>query len=180
MLAAGVFATRVAKQFELSSDSVWRHWKLHVSQEKKNSLIATGLTDVKVDVNKLRKTEAESVLQNMLATRAQQQRIADKCEGIGLYQEAIRATVAVQKNLETTAKIVGELKNGNTVVHNNILLSPNWLVMRRAIAEALRPHPEVQREVLGAIRAVETGAGVNISNARAVELKAIDNSEAQQ
>jgi hypothetical protein len=178
-LANGVSMVKVARQFEgLTKWGLSRHFRLHVSPARKDKL-RVGASDLKVDLDTLKRAESESLLQNLIAERARLQRIADLCEGVGNFQDATRASTAVVRVLELVAKYLGELKTGSTSVTQNFLLAPDWVNLRRAIATALRPFPEAQRAVLEAVRAHESSAGVEINAHHAVERPALEHKGAE-
>ncbi|MES1192658.1 MAG: hypothetical protein ABUS47_16475 [Steroidobacter sp.] len=179
MLANGVNAAQVSRQFNISHYSVWRHWTKHVSDDAKASLVVVGKSDAKIDLDALKRIESESLLQNLITERARLQRIADTCERLANFQDATRASAGIVKILEIAAKYLGELKTGNTTIHNNFLLSPDWLHLRRVIATALRPHAEAQRAVLAALQSYEHENGVVINHAHAKELPALPHGDPQ-
>lgn len=179
MLANDVDPSRVARQFStqskpLSRWAVRRHWLEHVSQDKKDRLRIVGASDITVDIEAIKRLESESLLQNLVAERARLQRIADKAEDIGNYQDATRASTALVRVLELLAKYLGELRIGNTTINNNFLISPDWVDLRRVIATALRPFPDAQRAVVAAIRQHEEQRGVEITHAHAIEKPALE------
>lgn len=182
-LANGVDASRVARQFfagdKAARFAVRRHWIKHVTAAKKDSLRLVGLSDPKVDLDKLKTIEAESLLQNLVYERARLQRIADASEAVGNFQDATRSSTALVRLLELTAKYLGELRVGHTTINNNLLLSPDWVQLRRIIVTALRPYPEAQRAVVAAVREYEAGSGVEVSARHAIELPALRHAEAE-
>jgi hypothetical protein len=175
-IANGVSLLKVARQYggELTKQNLSRHWIKHVTPARKEKLRVVGPADVELDLDALKRAEGESLLQNLIAERARLQRIADLSESVGHYTDATRASVAVVKVLELIAKYLGELRTGNTTIHQNFLLTADWVSLRRVIAEALRPYPEAQRAVLAAVRAHESSAGVEITHAHAVERPPLD------
>lgn len=168
MLSNGVARRKVAEQFGLSQSAIWRHWKNHMPQDVKERLAVTGVSDPKVDLEKLKRVESDSLLQNLISERARLQRIADECENIGNHTDAVRASTAVIRTLESIGKLLGELKVGGTTIHQNFSVSPDWFQMRRLLVTALRPHPAAQRAVLAALRDYEASRGADASHALTV------------
>jgi hypothetical protein len=105
------------------------------------------------DLAKLKQTESEGLLQNLVHERARQQRIADKAEKIDDFANATRASVAALKSSELIAKLLGEIKTGN--VTQNILITPEFHAFRTAVVQALRLHPEAKRAVLAQLQRLE-------------------------
>jgi hypothetical protein len=174
-LANGVSMMKIARQFEgLTKWGLSRHFRKHVSEARKNKLKVTGLSDAKVDLEALKRAEGESLLQNLVSERSRFQRLADTCESAGNFADSIRAASGVVNILSVIAKLLGEIRTGNTTINNSFLLSPDWLNIRRALATALRPFPEAQRSVLSALRTLESSAGVEITHAHAIERPALE------
>jgi hypothetical protein len=171
MLANHVSGPKVAKQFCLSKDSIWRHWVRHVSAEQKARLKVAGASDAKVDLERLKRTESESLLQNFIAERVRLQRIADVCESLNNFSDAVRASAAVIRVIESTAKLLGELKTGRMTINQSFLLSPDWFQIRKLLSESLRPYPPAQQAVLSALRQYEGSQGADVTGARSIALK---------
>jgi len=158
----------IAREYGLSKHSVWRHWRDHVPENRKASLQLAGMTDPSVDLDALKRTESETLLQRLVVEIARLQRIADACESVRNYQDATRASTAIVRVLELEARYLGEIRAGNTTIHQSFLLSPDWFQLRRVIATALRPYPDAQRAVLAALREHEAVQGADVSSARAI------------
>jgi hypothetical protein len=62
---------------------------------------------------------------------------------------ALKAIARVEKQLELEAKLIGELNETPSV---NIVMTPEWIVMRTAIFWALQPYPDARLAVAGALK----------------------------
>lgn len=62
------------------------------------------------------------------------------------------------KNLETVAKLVGELVNVHEHRHIGLLLSPDYHRLREALTRALAPFPQAARAVAVALGGMEAEA----------------------
>jgi len=58
----------------------------------------------------------------------------------------------LQGQLELTAKLMGELDERPQI---NVLVAPEWILVRTALLDALRPFPEARVAVLGRLTALE-------------------------
>lgn len=166
----GVTHARVAMQFGISSDSVWRHMRRHTTAEARAKLKLLGLSDSKVDVEALKRSESESLLQNLIGERVRLSRLADRAESIGSIGDATRASRAIIDVLGLVGKVLGELNVGRVTVHQSVVMSADWFRLRGVLASALRPFPAAQAAVLQALRDYERSQGVDVNGARAIEL----------
>ncbi len=67
-------------------------------------------------------------------------------------QTALKAVDRIQRQIELQAKLLGQLDERPQV---NILMAPEWLIVRSALLTALAPHPEARRAVVGALVSIE-------------------------
>lgn len=169
----------ITAEFGMHRTSIWRHWRRHVSDTRKVSLVTAGLPrDSKIDLETLKRNEGESLLHNLLAERARLTRIADLCELTGNHKDSVAASTAIVRTIELGAKYIGQLRVGNTTITNNVsfLLSPDWVSLRAAIVTALRPFPDAQRAVIEAVGQHEATRGIEINRHHVRELPALEQS----
>jgi hypothetical protein len=151
-LANNTAVRNIAKRYNLSKDSCYRHRRGHMPAALLQQLQVTGKGNP-TDLATLKRTESEGLLQNLVHERARQQRIADKAETIDDFANATRASEASRKTSELIAKLLGDLKTGN--VTQNILITPEFHAFRTAVVQALRLHPDAKRTVLAALQRLE-------------------------
>ena len=96
---------------------------------------------------------ADDLLGEALRLQRRLERIADRAETAGHWPSAIAALSAVRGYLELRAKLRGELPDGT-----NILIAPEWLVVRTALLSALQGHPEARTAVSERLMALELEA----------------------
>lgn len=142
----------IAKAYNLSKDTLYRHRRNHMPLSLMQQLQVTGKAYA-TDLEQLKKTESEGLLQNLVHERARQQRIADKAELVDDFANATRASEASRKTSELIAKLLGDLKVGK--VTQNILIAPEFHAFRTAVIQALRGFPEAKREVLASLQRLE-------------------------
>lgn len=153
-LANGTPVRTIEAAFGLKKDALYRHRRNHMPADLIAQLQATGRRTSAADLENLKRTESEGLLQNLVHERARQQRIADKAELLDDYANATRASVAALKSSELIAKLLGDIKTGNTTTQN-ILIAPEFHAFRTAVIHALRAHPEARLAVLGALQKLE-------------------------
>jgi transposase len=151
-LANGTAVRNIAKRYNLSKDSCYRHRRGHMPAALLQQLQVTG-KGYPTDLAALKRSESEGLLQNLVHERARQQRIADKAETIDDFANATRASEASRKTSELIAKLLGDLKTGN--VTQNILIAPEFHAFRSAVIQALRPFPEAKKAVLGSLQRLD-------------------------
>ena len=83
----------LGKRYGLSSDSVWRHGQRHMTAELHGHLMTRGRMTPQ-DLENLRVTESEGVLQHLVAVRGRMYGLMDVAEQQGDYRAA--ATIGSQ------------------------------------------------------------------------------------
>jgi len=92
-LARGVSVRALAKRYDVGPDSIYRHAKNHLPPQLRASLI-TG-PDLDIDLDKLRETEGQSLLANLIALRGRLFASLDVAEEAGDGRTAIQLLRAV-------------------------------------------------------------------------------------
>ncbi len=109
--------------------------------------------------------EAREIAQATHAIDVVRQLRAINAAALGVLKDArerkqgelvLKAVDRVHRQVELQAKLLGELDERPTV---NVLVSPEWLAVRGALLEALRPYPEARAAVAGVLTKAEAGDG---------------------
>jgi len=153
-LANGVPVRTLATRHDLSKEACYRHRKNHMPPQLLAQLKTRGRAQ-EIDLEKLRITESEGVLQHLVAVRGRLYCLADEEQEVGNYSNSARILSFLLKNLETTAKLLGDLKTGDTNITNNILVSDDYHQIRTAIVQALKPYPDARRAVAHVLQNIE-------------------------
>lgn len=154
-LARGVSVTALSRRYKVSTDSLYRHSNNHLPPQLRAKLIA-GPSLEGVDLDALRETESQSLLAHLIALRNRLFASLDVAEEYRDGAMVTRTTAQLHTNLELTAKLLGDLSTGNTTT--NILIAPQYVEMRVALVDALRPHPEAARAVAAVLHRIEATA----------------------
>jgi hypothetical protein len=156
-MANGVGIDTLADRFSLHRQALWRHKRFHMTEDQLRRLKLTGYSDPRTDLEALKRTETESLLANLISERVRQARIADAAEADQQWSVASKASGELVRTLKTIGTLLGEIHTGNTTINNqfNLLIDPQWLEIRRAITQALRPHPVALRAVADALQTIE-------------------------
>ncbi len=107
------------------------------------------------ELESLRIEESSSLLEHLVHQRAKLYRLVDSCEDIGDVRSAFAGHARISVNLEQTAKLLDLFATHATTVHQNLVISPDYLQLRHALLRALAPHPEARRAVVDVLRALE-------------------------
>ena len=141
-LVTGAPYRSVAKRFELSESSVYRHKTEH---------LLTHLLKAR-EVKEI--AQADDLLDQVRDLQAHALDILERAEKAGDLRTALAAISQARGNLELLGKLAGELDERPVV---NLNISPEWLELRAVIVGALEPHPAAHRAVLRALESVGNG-----------------------
>ena len=135
-LVSGTPYRSVAKRFELSESSVYRHKTEHLPA---HLLKAREVEEV---------AQADDLLDQVRHLQAHALDILERAEKAGDLRTALAAISQARGNLELLGKLAGELDERPVT---NVLISPQWLELRAVIVGALGPHPGAREAVLKAL-----------------------------
>jgi hypothetical protein len=141
-LVTGTPYRSVAKRFNLSESSVYRHKTEHLLA---HLLKAREVEEV---------ARADDLLEQVRRLQGRALDILERAEKAGDLRTALAAISQARGNLELLGKLAGELDERPVV---NLNVSPEWLELRAIIVGALEPHPEAHRAVLRALENASDG-----------------------
>lgn len=141
-LVSGAPYRSVAKRFELSESSVYRHKTEHLPA---HLLKARDVEEA---------AKADDLLEQVRHLQGRAIDILERAEKAGDLRTALAAISQARGNLELLGKLAGELDERPVV---NLNISPEWLELRAVIVGALEPHPAARRAVLRALESVRNG-----------------------
>ena len=152
-LARGVSVRALTTRYGLSRDALYRHQSKHLPPQLRASLVAGP--DLDIDLDKLRETESQSLLANLVNLRGRLFSSLDVAEENGDGNMLARVAGQLHNNLELTAKLLGDLSSGNSTTINNVLVMPQYVEMRVELVNALKPFPEAARAVANVLHTIE-------------------------
>lgn len=159
-LARRVSMRALAQRYDVGPDSLYRHAKHHLPPQLRATLLAGP--DLPIDLDKLRETESQSLLSNLIAIRRRLLGSLDVAEESGDGGMISRVAGQLHRNLEITGKLLGDLNSGTTI-NNNVLVLPVYMEMRVALVRALQPYPEARQAVAAVLHAIEHRAAADIA-----------------
>ena len=135
-LVEGRSARALAALHRVSDDAVTRHRAhLLVPLKQAREVHAEAAEEV---------AQAIDVVRQLKAINAASLAILSEARGRGDVDTALKAVDRIQRQIELQAKLLGELDERPQV---NVLIMPEWLAVRSALLEALRPFPEARSAV---------------------------------
>jgi hypothetical protein len=152
----------LAKRFELSKDSIFRHRRLHMSAQLV-AAIAMAAHPSAVDLEQLERSESEGLLGALVGQRARLQLLSELAFEQGEISAATSVERAITQSLELTSRLLGMIVQRHDVRSTSILISGDYLALRAAIIGALKPYPEASRAVGAALAQLELEAAQTIT-----------------
>jgi transposase-like protein len=158
-LARGVSITALSRRYGISTDAIYRHRKAHLPAQLRARLIAGP--DLDIDLDRLRETESQSLLANLVALRHRLFAALDVAEEAGDSAMVARVTHQLHENLQITGRLLGDLGVGS--ITQNILIQPQYVELRFAIVGALRAFPAAAQAVAEVLHRLEDKAATAIT-----------------
>lgn len=155
-LANKIPARVLAKRYGFRDhNTIARHKRNHMQPELIAHLMTRGRMDA-VELENLRLVESEGVLHHLVTVRGRLYAAMDDAHVLEDYKAVATIADKISKNLEITAKLLGDINTGTVNVTNNLLLMPEYHGLRTAIMQALAKHPEAFNDVTAALRSYES------------------------
>jgi hypothetical protein len=139
-LVSGTPYRSVAKRFEVSESAVYRHKVDHLPA---HLLKAREFEEV---------AQADDLLDQVRDLQTRALDILERAEKVGDLRIALAAISQARGNLELLGKLAGELDERPVV---NVLLSPQWVMIRTTMLEALSAYPEAHSAVAESLMDLE-------------------------
>ncbi len=152
-LARGVSPRALARRYKVGIDSLYRHEKNHLPPQLRAKLIAGP--DLDIDLDRLKETESQSLLMNLVSVRQRLLASLDTAEDAGDGNMLSRVSGQLHKNFEITGRLLGDLSAGGTTINNNVLVMPAYVEMRVELVKALQPFPEARQAVAAVLHRLE-------------------------
>ena len=155
----GVSLNILAEKFGISRDSIFRHFRNHVSEARRAELLA-GPARVEQLANAAA-DESRSLLDYLAITRSvlfsQFLSCAEAGDRAGVAFIAGKLLDALREH----GRVTGELRqlSGISITNNvlNISSSPSFLALQDGLLRIARAHPEARSEIVKLLRGLEAG-----------------------
>ena len=143
-LVDGVALRDIAGRFGLTKSSVERHKAEHLSEALAKAREAEEVA------------RADDLLDQLRTLQKVTMGILGRAINANDLRTAVSAVGQARGNLELLGKLLGELDERPQV---NILLAPEWVIVRGVLIEALMPWPDARSVVASRLLALEAGNG---------------------
>ena len=162
-LVAGEPAPRIAALHRVSEDALLRHRANHLPKLLAQARDRETARETDRATALAEQAEAREIAQATHAIDVVRQLRAINAAALGVLEDArerqqgelvLKAVDRVHRQVELQAKLLGELDERPVV---NVLVSPQWLAVRAAMLDALRPFPEARAAVADRLVALEAG-----------------------
>lgn len=147
----------LANKYGLTKESIFRHKNRHLTPQLRAALLK-AVRPSEIDLEQLKHSESEGLLQHLVAQRARLYALSDQAETLGDLRAAAQLQGRLISNLELTAKLLGELRTASATVVTNILVSEEYHTLRAALIQALRPFADARQAVARVLQSVEAKA----------------------
>ena len=137
-LASGQVPAAVSALFRVSEDAVTRHKARHLPAALAKAQDAHEVAT------------ADGLLRELLALRDRAYTLLETAESAGDVRTALMGIREARECLALMGRIAGELKDAPTV-QVAVVTSPEWVAIRSAMMDALRPYPDAQQAVSAAL-----------------------------
>ena len=139
-IVEGVPLDSLAKTYKLTKAALYRHHKNHIPAQLVNARDA------------MEAAAADTLMGRIIALNGKAEDVYSRA----IKSENLNAAIASVRELrgitELYAKITGELQ-AQTV--NNVIIMPEWVMLRNTILNALEPYPEARRAVVEAMGRID-------------------------
>ena len=139
-------APAIAQRFGVSKDALHRHRSKHLSAATRAAVLAGSQKPSGVDLKRLKVSEAEGLLSQLVMQRARLQQHSDMALDIGDIRVGVLVERQITTNLELVSKLLGQLVHVSEHRFTSVLLTPG---LHRAAA----------RDHRGAARSPRGGQG---------------------
>src|SRR5258707_6433437 len=160
-IVAGVGCRTIAARFNVGRSSVARHAKSHLTAAQRAAL-ATAAQPLAIDADALAEREGANLLSHVAAQRQRLLADGDTARQLGDVNATVAAERALTATLIVTGRLVGQFTTKIDVRHSHVLLSEDWIMLRRDLMTALRAHPAAMRAVVAVVQAREATAAKGI------------------
>jgi hypothetical protein len=149
-IANSVSIPKLADRYNISKDALYRYART-IPAERLAMLRYPREGESPVDLENLRRTESELVLQRVTTKLSDMEMLFRLCIEDDDRRSAISAAREYREFLEIEARMLGELVTGDRHLHVHLTSSPEYLKLRARLVAALTPYPEALAAVMDAL-----------------------------
>lgn len=160
--AQGASVRAIAKKYSINFYAVHRHWKVHVTNERKASLLMGPVRRAALAARV--SEESESILDHLKAVRAGLYSLYDAAITAGDFNGAAMLAGRLHEGLREMARLTGQLAQSPLISNTtNIFLLPAFAEVQNLLVKTLAAHPAARTAVIAAFREMEQRATVPVA-----------------
>ncbi len=141
-LVSGEALRGIARRFAVSEDALFRHRSDHIPAALAKATEAEAVAD------------ADDLLAQVQDLRRIAMHLLARASAAGDLRTALAGVREARACIETLLEVEGEIDRRLQV---NILIAPEWVMVRSALMAALAPYPDARAAVSGHLVALEAG-----------------------
>jgi hypothetical protein len=157
-LAKGTPIRHIAKRYNISTHVLYRF--RHALPAPLRAAHMVRKLKAGADLDQLKITEAEGILQNLAMQRCRLLLVQDAALEAGDRREVAYISDCLNRNIKATGQYLGEFQRVTAQVSLNILISDEYLTLRSQLMGALAPFPAARKAVALALQAAEAKAAI--------------------
>ena len=174
--ASGASLDSLARRFSVSRDSVWRHWREHVSADLKTSYLA-GPTTI-AELRERAAAEGGNVLDYLQTLRSiLMGAITSSAEAQSAFTLAT-LSARLLAVLREIGRITGEIERLNPSINVTtnvaIMNDARMIELQSGLLKVARAHPAVRADIVALLRSLDGDTLPAPSNAPLIEARAIN------
>jgi hypothetical protein len=142
----------------MSDVSLLRHRNNHLAEQVQDATEARRVEQAATTAPKAvtdPSSEPLDVLAQLRAVNAATLRVLQDARVSGDGRLVLLAVDRVQKQIELSARLLGDLDDRPQI---NLLVAPEWLLVRSTLLDVLAPYPDARTAVASALVALEASA----------------------
>jgi hypothetical protein len=164
--AAGASLESLAKKFRVHKDSIWRHWRDHVSADLKTAYLAGPATIAELKERAV--AEGGSILDHLAILRSiLMGAVVASAEANSAFTLATLSGRLVEV-LKEIGKITGEIErlNPSISITNNlaIMSDPRMIELQSGLLAIARSHSEVRSDLIALLRNLDSRPQLTTQN----------------
>lgn len=149
--ASGVSIDKIAEKFGLSRDMVWRHWRDHVDEARRQTYL-TGPA-LLGELSEIAAEESSSVLDHLRIMRSLLFRALSNSAKDGDYARMAQLSPPLLKVLKQLGHVTGEISQivSNVTInntHTTILTSAPFLDLQTGLLAVCAAHPDARAAIV--------------------------------
>lgn len=153
-LTLGMGSIILGRRFGIPDYTLRRHRRNHLTPAVRAAYLA-AVKPSGIDLEALARSEGESLLANFKTARARLSLLSQEAAEQGDTRTAIYAERSIIEALHEVGQLLGVIVQKHETKHVNVWVTEDWMEMRYALLDSLRPYPEALAAVCARLAELE-------------------------